>query len=141
MTPNQYKLIRSSFAEIYFAREESAQIFYDRLFAVAPEMRGLFKSDMESQGKKLMDTLALVVTTLGQPDRLALFVQDTAKRHKEYGATPERYDLVGQALLWMLQMQLGKDFTPEMKAAWTEVYQHIAKTMQDIADDVPGATS
>jgi hemoglobin-like flavoprotein len=137
MTPDKYKLIRASFAEIYFSREESAKIFYDHLFAIAPEMRPLFKSDMESQGKKLMDTLALAITTLGNPDRLTMFLEDTAKRHKEYGATPERYDLVGQALLWMLQVQLGDDFTPELKAAWTELYQYIAKTMQDIANDVP----
>jgi nitric oxide dioxygenase len=134
MTPQQQKLIKWSFAEIYFARDESAKIFYDRLFALAPVTRSLFKVDMEVQGKKLMDTLALAITTLSTPDRIGVFLEDTAKRHKDYGATPEHYSAVGAALLWMLEKQLGKDFTPDLKNAWTELYGRISKTMQEIAD-------
>jgi Globin len=48
MTPQQVNLIKSSFATIFFTRDESAKLFYDRLFTVAPRLRPLFKSDMES---------------------------------------------------------------------------------------------
>jgi nitric oxide dioxygenase len=133
MTPEQYKLIRWSFAEIYFSREESAKIFYDRLFAIAPEMRQLFKSDMEVQGKKLMDTLALAVATLDNAERLALFLEETAVRHNSYGATPERYKLVGEALLWMMEKQLKNEFTPDLRTAWIELYRHISHSMQEMA--------
>jgi len=132
MTPEQHRLIKWSFAEIYFSRDESAKIFYDRLFAIAPDTRSLFSGDMEVQGKKLMDTLSLAITTLNSPDRIAVFLEDTARRHKGYGATPEHYNFVGAALLWMLEKQLGVGFTPDLKSAWTELYQHISNTMQEI---------
>ncbi len=132
MTPHQINLIKSSFAKIYFTRDESAKIFYDRLFAVAPEVRPLFKTDMTSQGKKLMDTLGLAVTALGHPQSLLALVDDTAKRHIQYGVTAAHYEQVRAALLWMMERQLGNDFTPAVKDAWAELYDWIATTMQRV---------
>src|SRR5688572_19028049 len=93
-------------------------------------MRPLFKSSMEAQGKKLMDTLALAVTATSQMQNLELLLQETAKSHIGYGATAEHYVCVGQALLWMIEQQLGSDYTPGVKAAWTELYKEISTTMQ-----------
>jgi hemoglobin-like flavoprotein len=133
MTPEQIKLIKWSFAEVYFARDESAKLFYDRLFRIAPDMRPLFKTDMESQGRKLMDTISLAVTVLGNPDRLAVLLEDTSKRHRHYGACSERYQAVGEALLWMLEKQLGRDFTAAVREAWTELYGDVSKAMQNLS--------
>ncbi len=132
MTPHQINLIKSSFAKVYFTRDESARIFYDRLFTIAPEVRPLFKNDLASQGKKLMDTLALAVTATSHPQSLPSLLEDTAKRHLEYGATAAHYESVGAALLWMLQQQLGSDFTPAVRGAWTELYERMATTMQHL---------
>ena len=139
MTPEQIKLINSSFATINYTREQSAKIFYDRLFVLAPEARRLFTADLDSQGKKLMDTLAIAVTAARNPESLKLLLEDTAKRHVQYGATGHYYTLVGEALLWTLEQQLGRDFTPALSAAWSELYKHIADAMQEIAHD-HGAT-
>jgi hemoglobin-like flavoprotein len=135
MTPQQVNLIKSSFATIFFTRDESAKLFYDRLFTVAPRLRPLFKSDMESQGRKLMDTLSLAVTALRHPQSLDHLLYDTSKRHVGYGATPADYDLVGDALLWMLEQQLGKDYTPEVRVAWTELYGAVSGAMQRIGQE------
>jgi hemoglobin-like flavoprotein len=137
MTPHQVNLIKSSFAKIYFTRDESAKIFYDRLFAIAPRLRPLFKENMDAQRQKLMDTLAIVVTVASHPERLELLLEDTARHHIQYGATPQDYAQVGNALLWMMEKQLGADFSPGVKAAWTELYQDIATTMQRIANQNP----
>jgi hemoglobin-like flavoprotein len=131
-TPHQINLIKSSFAKIYFSRDESARLFYDRLFEIAPQVRPLFKSDMDAQRRKLMDTLALVVTATSHPETIEHLLQDTARHHVGYGATADHYELVGKALLWMIERQLGSDFTPGVKAVWTDLYQEIATTMQRI---------
>lgn len=133
LSPHQVQLIKSSFAKIYFSRDESAKIFYDQLFAIAPDMRPLFKSSMEVQGKKLMDTLALAVTATSHLESLEYLLQDTADRHVGYGATAQHYEMVGEALLWMMQQQLGSDFTPAVKAVWADLYQTIAAAMQRVA--------
>jgi hemoglobin-like flavoprotein len=53
-------------------------------------------------------------------------VKDLGQRHKGYGVTAAHYAPVGAALLWTLEKGLGPDFTPEVKAAWTETYTALA---------------
>jgi hemoglobin-like flavoprotein len=48
-----------------------------------------------------------------------------------YGVTDEHYSSVGRALIWTLERVLGADFTPEVKEAWTTVYNVIADTMKN----------
>jgi hemoglobin-like flavoprotein len=43
--------------------------------------------------------------------------------------TVAHYAPVGAALLWTLEKGLGADFTPEVKAAWTETYTALAGVM------------
>ncbi len=45
--------------------------------------------------------------------------------------TAEQYAPVGAALLWTLEKGLGPDFTPEVKAAWTETYTALAGVMSN----------
>ena len=42
-------------------------------------------------------------------------------------------DTVGAALLWTLEMGLGRAFTPEVKDAWATVYGLLATTMKTAA--------
>jgi hemoglobin-like flavoprotein len=42
-----------------------------------------------------------------------------------------QYGLVGQALLDTLAKGLGKEFTPEVKAAWVETYGLVASVMKN----------
>jgi len=51
---HQIAIVRESFAKIVPASEQAAVLFYDRLFAVDPSTRPLFRGDMKSQGAKLM---------------------------------------------------------------------------------------
>ena len=45
--------------------------------------------------------------------------------------TAAHYAPVGAALLWTLEKGLGPDFTPEVKAAWTDTYTALAGVMTD----------
>ena len=54
MTPQQIALVRDSFAKVVPIKEQAAALFYDRLFALDPSTRALFRGDMKSQGAKLM---------------------------------------------------------------------------------------
>ena len=58
---HQIALVRESFAKIVPASEQAAVLFYDRLFAVDPSTRPLFRGDMKSQGAKLMAAIGSVV--------------------------------------------------------------------------------
>ena len=64
MTPEQVKEIQESFKKVAPISEQAAALFYGRLFEIAPAVKPLFRGDMTEQGRKLMATLAVVVSGL-----------------------------------------------------------------------------
>lgn len=133
MTPEQVALVQGSFRKVAPISDAAADIFYDRLFAIAPELRPLFPEDMRPQKKKLMQMLATAVTNLHQIDAIVGPVRDLGQRHAGYGVEPAHYDKVGEALIFTLEKGLGDDFTPDVKDAWAETYGVLSATMKDAA--------
>ena len=122
MTPDQVKAIQDSFAKVVPISEQAAALFYGRLFEIAPEVKPLFRGDIEEQGRKLMAMLAAVVNGLGNLESILPVASALAKRHIDYGVNAADYAPVGAALLWTLERGLGPQWTPELAAAWTEAY-------------------
>lgn len=127
ITNTQKQLVTESFAKVAPIAEQAAELFYNRLWEIAPETRAMFKStDMKSQGIKLMQTLGIAVKSLYNLENLIPIVQELGKRHISYGVKKEHYHIVGLALLWTLGQGLGDDFTPEVEEAWASVYGVLA---------------
>lgn len=51
-TPQQSRLVKQSFAKLAPIAGEAADLFYGRLFEIAPQLRPLFKEDIKAQGAK-----------------------------------------------------------------------------------------
>lgn len=126
-------LVRGSFWHVSRMGQETASMFYDRLFEIAPQTRLLFPSDLEEQGTKLMSMLGSIVARLHDHDVLFPLVADLGSRHVAYGAQPEHYQAVGAALMAALARTLGDRFTPEVEAAWQSAFDALAQTMIDAA--------
>ena len=133
MTPEQVALVQRSFAEVEPIADRAADLFYDRLFERAPAVRPLFPDDMSDQKRKLMQMLETAVKNLHQVEQILPAVEELGRKHVGYGAKPEHYDTVGEALLWTLEQGLGPAFTPPVKAAWASTYQTLAGVMQAAA--------
>ena len=131
MTPQQIALVQTSFAKVVPIAGTAADLFYGRLFEIAPDVRRMFPQDLAEQKKKLMAMLATAVTNLHRLDTVLPAVKALGLRHKGYGVTAEQYTPVGAALLWTLEKGLGADFTPETKTAWTEAYTALSAAMTD----------
>ena len=129
MTPTQKTLVQESFKQVVPIADTAAALFYNRLFEIAPALRPLFRADLTEQRKKLVQMLAYCVGKLDAPDELLPAVRALGQRHTEYGVETEHYQSVGAALLWTLEKGLGDAFTPDVKAAWTAVYQILSATM------------
>jgi hemoglobin-like flavoprotein len=129
MTPEQILLVQSSFAQVATLGERAAALFYERLFALDPSLRPMFRGDLEAQQKKLMTALKIVVGALDRLDEILPMVRELGRRHARYGVEPEHYATVGEALIWTLQQGLGQDFTLATRRAWTEAYALLAWTM------------
>lgn len=133
MTPQQKQHVRETFNMIAPIAPQAAELFYKRLFAIAPQTRPLFQHSMDAQGKKLMQTLSVAVAHLDKLDELTPTLQQLGRRHVRYGVRMDEYELVGEALLWTLAQGLGAAFTPEVEQAWATVYALLADTMKQAA--------
>lgn len=133
MTPQQITLIQHSWTEVVKIQDTAAGLFYQRLFALDSSVRPMFKGDMQSQGKKLMQALGFIVSSLTRLDELVPVAQEMARRHVGYGVQAQHYDTVGAALLWTLEQGLGLKFTDELKAAWASAYGALAQVMKEAA--------
>ncbi|WP_017327717.1 globin family protein [Synechococcus sp. PCC 7336] len=129
------ELLESSFAKIKPSGPQFAASFYTNLFESAPAAKPLFAHvDPESQQKKLLASLVLVVENLRNGDVLGSTLRGLGARHVQYGALPEHYPLVGAALLQTFEQYLGDDWKPAVKQAWVDAYGAITELMLDGAD-------
>jgi hemoglobin-like flavoprotein len=136
MTPAEIELVQTSFKSVVPIADQAADLFYGRLFEIAPEVRPLFPADLREQKKKLIGMLATAVTNLHQVEKIIPAVQDLGRRHMGYGVTEAHYAPVGEALIWTLDKGLGPAFTPQVKGAWVAVYTTLAGVMQGAAAEI-----
>lgn len=133
MTKRQTELVQSSFQLVQPILEQAAMMFYDRLFELDPSLRTLFRTSRDEQGRKLAQTLAIVVASIDRPESICGAVDALGRRHVGYHVRDEHYTTVGAALLWTLEQGLGDAFTPEVRDAWSAVYGWLAYRMQSAA--------
>jgi hemoglobin-like flavoprotein len=129
MTPHQIALVQGSFRKVVPIAGTAADLFYDRLFHIAPEVRPMFPADLSEQKRKLIQMLAVAVGGLSKLEEIVPAVEDLGRRHVGYGVVPAHYGSVGAALLWTLKQGLGADFTPEVEAAWAETFGLLSGAM------------
>ncbi|MCG8350552.1 MAG: globin domain-containing protein [Chloroflexales bacterium] len=126
----QVHLLRTSFAHIKPHLGEFGVSFYQNLFAAYPQAKPLFThTNMVQQQDKLLQALGMVIDNLQNTEVLSNKLRALGARHIEYGALPQHYSMVGQALLTTLEQYLGDDWTPELAAAWQQAYEVIAQFM------------
>ena len=82
MTPRQVALVQDSFAKLALTSEAAAELFYDRLFDIAPQIKAMFPDDMIEQRRKLMAMLSGVVKGLGNLEQVLPVASALAKRHE-----------------------------------------------------------
>ena len=120
--------MQRSFRKIAGKSELVSDLLYQRLFELSPSSQLLFKCEMRRQGRKLIQAFAVAIVSLDRPEKLVPMLHALGKRHIGYGAKKEDYQYLGEALLDALSQTLGDEFTPELREAWTVVYQYLAET-------------
>lgn len=133
MTPRQIGLVKSSWDKVLPISEVAATLFYGKLFELDPELKPLFKGDLQEQGKKLMNMLDVVVKGLDNLETIIPAAKASGARHAGYGVKVKDYDTVAEALLWTLGQGLGDSFDEELKDAWTSAYVVLSTTMKNAA--------
>jgi nitric oxide dioxygenase len=108
--------------------EDIATRFYAHLFAEHPELLdGIFNRGNQAEKTQqlaLAGSVAVFASSLVQvpeqlPDHL---LSRIAHKHASLGITAAQYDVVHDHLFWAIVDVLGDAVTPEVAAAWEEVY-------------------
>jgi len=114
---------------------EIARRFYEHLFSNHPELLdGTFNRGNQvdgSQQQALAGSVAgfatALLTTPGRaPEKL---LSRIAHKHASLGIRPDQYQVVHDNLMWAIVDVLGEAVTPEVAAAWDEVYWLMANTL------------
>ncbi|RKS79138.1 nitric oxide dioxygenase [Actinomadura pelletieri DSM 43383] len=102
--------------------------FYAAMFAAHPELRNLFNQGNQANGEQrqaLAGSVAAFARHLVEPESTIPFQRILARiahKHASLGVRPEQYTIVGRHLLDAVAAVLGDAVTPQVHAAWSEVY-------------------
>jgi nitric oxide dioxygenase len=115
--------------------KEIAQRFYQHMFEGHPELLdGLFNRGNQAEGTQQVALAgsvavfasALVKTPEQVPEHLLARI---AHKHASLGLRADQYELVHDNLFWAIVDVLGDAVTPEVAAAWDEVYWLMANAL------------
>lgn len=129
MTARQKQMVRESFPVIREVAGPLSQLFYGRLFELQPGLRPMFRHDLASQGRKLMEMLSVIVDHLDRLESLDPVLRELGRRHAGYGVLPQHYATVEQALLWSFGHAMEYEFDDELKGAWRAIITEVSNAM------------
>ncbi|ROR91011.1 nitric oxide dioxygenase [Nocardioides aurantiacus] len=118
--------------------ENIARVFYRHMFAARPDLeRDLFNRGNQAQGDQqsaLAGAIAVYATLLVADDGRdpVEVLARIAHKHASLGITEDQYLIVHEHLLVAIGEVLGDAVTPEVAAAWDEVYWHMAGALVTI---------
>ncbi|MCL6670700.1 globin domain-containing protein [Streptomyces panaciradicis] len=127
--------VRATLPAVGAHLDEITERFYAGLFTARPELlRDLFNRGNQAAGTQrqaLAGSIAAFATHLlehpeSRPDAMLARI---AHKHASLGITPEQYALVHEHLFAAIAGVLGEAVTPEVAAAWDEVYWLMANAL------------
>ncbi|MEU6475541.1 globin domain-containing protein [Streptomyces sp. NPDC047017] len=130
--------VRATLPAVGAAIGEITERFYARLFDAHPDLlRDLFNRGNQASGAQkqaLAGSIAAFATQLvAHPGRRPdLMLERVAHKHASLGVLPEQYPVVHEHLFAAIAEVLGDAVTPEVAAAWTEVYWLMANALMAI---------
>jgi len=126
----EIELLETSFAALAPKAGELAQKFYEELFKRCPAVKPMFANiEIEEQQQKLVAALGTVISSLRSPDELAKVLSGLGAQHKQYGAMPEHYQVVGETLLDVMAEVAGGIWSPKLASAWRAAINTVAGMM------------
>lgn len=130
LSPANERIVRATLPIVAQHLEHITGVFYDTMLTEQPDLRDLFSRSAQATGiqrQALAGAVAAFAASLvDEPAPGALpidvMVERIAQRHASLGIRPEQYTVVGKYLLHAVGTVLGDALTPQIAAAWVELY-------------------
>ncbi|MCK1821026.1 globin domain-containing protein [Streptomyces sp. XM83C] len=128
-------VVRATLPAVGAHLDEITERFYAGMFAAHPELlRDLFNRGNQAAGTQRRALAGSIAAFAGHlldnPDRRPdAMLQRIAHKHASLGVAPEQYPIVHEHLFAAIAGVLGDAVTPEVAAAWDEVYWLMANAL------------
>ncbi|MFF6783731.1 globin domain-containing protein [Streptomyces sp. NPDC012510] len=128
LSPESAAVVRATLPTVGGALDEITERFYATMFAEQPELLdGLFNRGNQASGQQRRalagSIAAFAQALLADPDaRPDALLSRIAHKHAALGVTEDQYTIVHKYLFRAIADVLGEAVTPEVAAAWDEVY-------------------
>ncbi|MEU2222343.1 globin domain-containing protein [Streptomyces sp. NPDC018347] len=135
LTEQSAATVRATLPAVGAAIGEITERFYARLFDAHPELlRNLFNRGNQAAGTQKQalagSIAAFAAHLLDHPEqRPDAMLGRIAHKHASLGVAPEQYQVVHEHLFAAIAEVLGEAVTPEVAAAWDEVYWLMANAL------------
>lgn len=129
LTDEEKYIIKFSFAQLTNEGANFAECFYKNLFAMAPLIRPLFKSEHEILEKHFYELISTAVNKVDHFEDLRCHLLSLGRRHKAYGAQLIHFEVVKTALILSLQYELKDRCNEATKIAWSKYIDNISEVM------------
>lgn len=116
-----------------------AELFYEKVFQIAPGVKALFRNNMTEQGRLLTHMLGGIIHSLSRPDQLQNGLKTLGKNHLSYGVKAAHYPVVKQAMMETITEILGENKSSKTIDAWNSALDFVIENMQKHA--YPQATT
>ena len=135
LSKQSVEIIKATLPAVGAAIGEITPIFYRRMFAAHPELESdLFNRGNQAEGdqaRALAGAIAayatmLVADTGREPEEILARI---AHKHASLGIVADQYPIVHEHLFAAIVEVLGDAITPEVAAAWDEVYWSMANAL------------
>lgn len=138
LSPQSAEIVRATLPAVADSIDEITGVFYRTLLEEHPGLVGsMFSADRLADGtqqRALAESIASCAALLvsdqdGDPRTL---LAPVARRHRSVGVVPAQYEVVHEHLFAAIVAVLGDAVTPDMAAAWDEVYRTMATTLIEL---------
>lgn len=134
LSPANEPIIRGTLPVVREHSEKITGVFYDSMLGAHPELLDVFSRSGQATGEQRRSLAGAVIAFAGQligerPEGTAPFdlvARRIAHKHASLGIRAEQYTIVGTHLMGAVGTVLGSAVTPEIGAAWDEVYWLLA---------------
>jgi nitric oxide dioxygenase len=127
LSPSSCAVVSATAPVVAQHADEITARFYSNMFAAHPELLRVFNQGNQATGeqsKALAGSVVAYAVQLIDPNApsFAHVMRRIAYKHMSLGVRAEQYIVVGHYLLEAVGQVLGEAVTPEVAAAWEEVY-------------------
>ena len=127
LSPESEAIVKATAGVVAENAEAITARFYPHMFEAHPELMRVFNKANQAIGeqpKALAASVVAYAVHLIDPDApdFSPIMQRIAHKHVSLGIKATEYTIVGRHLMWAVGDVLGGAVTPEVAAAWDEVY-------------------